>query len=104
LGAAELFRGRRDSAVAVFRRLVVLDPRYRPDQLVFPPEVTSVFEAVRLRIKTVAIVAPRDTEIPVQNGAFRAWRVASSFQPVSVTLLYENGTSYRPPYFGPLRT
>src|SRR5438093_12187036 len=33
LGAAELFRGRRDSAVAVFRRLVVLDPRYRPDRL-----------------------------------------------------------------------
>src|SRR2546429_299778 len=55
LGAAELFRGRRDSTVAVFRRLVVLDPRYRPDQLVFPPEVTSVFEAVRLRTKTVAI-------------------------------------------------
>src|SRR5205809_5408438 len=102
LGAAELFRGRRDSAVAVFRRLVVLDPRYRPDQLVFPPEVTSVFEAVRLRTKTVAIVVSRDTEVPVQNGAFRAWLVASSFQTVNVTLLYENGTSFRPLYFGPI--
>src|SRR5213076_675522 len=56
LGAADLFRGRRDSAVAVFRRLVQLDPRYRPDRLVFPPEVTSVFDNVRVRIKTVAIV------------------------------------------------
>ena len=28
LGAADLFRGRRDSTVAVFRRLVQLDPRY----------------------------------------------------------------------------
>src|SRR5205823_13005729 len=102
LGAAELFRGRRDSAVAVFRRLVVLDPRYRPDRLVFPPEVTSVFDAVRLRIKTVAIVVPRDTVIPVQDGAFRAWLVASSFQTVNVTLLYENGTSFRPLYFGPI--
>src|SRR5207249_8051859 len=89
LGAAELFRGQRDSAVAVFRRLVVLDPRYRPDQLVFPPEVTNVFEAVRLRTKTVAIVVPRDTVIPVQDGAFRARLVASSFQTVNVTLLYE---------------
>src|SRR5947207_14826573 len=102
LGAAELFRGRRDSAVAVFRRLVVLDPRYRPDQLVFPPEVTSVFEAVRLRTKTVAIVVPRDTVIPVEDGAFRARLVASSFQTVNVTLLYENGTSFRPLYFGPI--
>src|SRR5438094_10516326 len=92
LGAADLFRGRRDSAVAVFRRLVQLDPRYRPDRLVFPPEVTSVFDAVRLRIKTVAIVVPRDTVIPVQDGAFRAWLVASSVQTVNVTLLYENGT------------
>lgn len=102
LGAAELFRGRRDSAVAVFRRLVLLDPRYRPDRLVFPPEVTGVFDAVRLRTKTVAIVVPRDTEIPVQDGAFRAWLVASSFQTVNVTLLYENGTSFRPLYFGPI--
>ena len=102
LGAAELFRGRRDSAVAVFRRLVLLDPRFRPDRLVFPPEVTSVFEGVRLRTKTVAIVVPRDTEIPLQEGAFRAWLVASSFQTVSVTLLYENGTSFRPLYFGPI--
>ena len=102
LGAAELFRGRRDSAIAVFRRLVMLDPRYRPDRLVFPPEVTSVFEGVRLRTKTVAIVVPRDTEIPIQEGAVRAWLVASSFQTVSVTLLYENGTSFRPLYFGPI--
>src|SRR5438132_10440136 len=67
LGAAELFRGRRDSAVAVFRRLVVLDPRYRPDQLVFPPEVTNVFEAVRLRTKTVGTVGPRDERSSLQN-------------------------------------
>ena len=102
LGAAELFRGRRDSAVAVFRRLVLLDPRYRPDRLVFPPEVTSVFDGVRQRTKTVAIVIPRDTEIPAQDGTLHAWLVASSFQTVNVTLLYENGTSFRPLYFGPI--
>ena len=102
LGAAELFRGRRDSAVAVFRRLVMLDPRYRPDRLVFPPEVTSVFDGVRLRTKTMIIVVPRDTEIPLQEGTFRAWLVASSFQTVNVTLVDENGTLLRPLYFGPI--
>src|SRR5260221_6854721 len=88
LGAAELFRGRRDSAIAVFRRLVMLDPRYRPDRLVFPPEGTSVFEGVRLPTKNVAIVVPRDTEIPIQEGAVRAWLAASSLPTVRVTLLY----------------
>src|SRR4029077_8795882 len=33
LGAAEHYRDRPDSATAVFRRLVVLAPRYRPDTL-----------------------------------------------------------------------
>jgi hypothetical protein len=39
LGAAELYRDRRDSATAAFRRLVDLDPRYRPDPVVFPGHV-----------------------------------------------------------------
>src|SRR5258708_740846 len=33
LGAAEHYRGRQDSAIAVFRRLVALAPRQRPDTL-----------------------------------------------------------------------
>src|SRR5213595_808067 len=69
LGAADLFRGRRDSAVAVFRRLVQLDPRYRPDRLVFPPEVTSVFDNVRVQTKTVTVELPRDTTITLGPGA-----------------------------------
>src|SRR5207253_294328 len=58
LGAADLFRGRRDSAVAVFRRLVQLDPRYRPDRPVFPPDVTSVFANVRAETRAGVLVAP----------------------------------------------
>src|SRR5947199_10336027 len=42
LGAADLFRGRRDSAAAVFRPLVQLDPRFPPDRLVFPPAMTRL--------------------------------------------------------------
>src|SRR5437016_7232256 len=32
LAATELFRQQRDSAVAAFRQLVMLNPRYRPDE------------------------------------------------------------------------
>lgn len=47
LGAAEHYRGRPDSATAVFRRLAVLAPRDQPDTLIFPPEVTRLYAAVR---------------------------------------------------------
>src|SRR5207249_5845466 len=70
LGAADLFRGRRDSAVAVFRRPVQLDPRYRPDRLVVPPEVTSVLDKVRAESRAVVPVAPAATEIPPRTAAF----------------------------------
>ena len=102
LGAADLFRGRSDSAVAVFRRLIMLDPRYRPDRLVFPPEVTSVFDSVRVQTKTVVIVVPRDTEIAAAAGSFPVWLVASSFQIVDVTLRYEDGAPFRSLYAGPI--
>ena len=47
LGAAEHYRGRPDSAKAVFRRLILLAPGFQLDTLVFPPEVTRAFEDVR---------------------------------------------------------
>jgi len=102
LGAADLFRGRRDSAAAVFRRLVMLDPRYRPDRLVFPPEVTGLFDGVRLQTKTVTVDVPRDTTVAPGPGAFGIWLIASSFQTVDVTLRYEDGAPFRPLYSGPI--
>ncbi len=102
LGAADLFRGRRDSAAAVFRRLVMLDPRYRPSRLVFPPEVTGLFDGVRLQTKTVTVEVPRDTTITPGPGAFDIWIIASSFQTVDVTLRYEDGAPFRALYAGPI--
>jgi hypothetical protein len=58
LGAAELYRDRRDSAVAAFRRLVDLDPRYRPDPVVFPPDVVGLFGEVQRATPAVAVAAP----------------------------------------------
>ncbi len=102
LGAAELYRGRRDSAVAVFRRLVMLDPRYRPDRLVFPPEVTSLFDDVRLQTKTAAVEVPRDTTITPGAGTFAIKVIASSFQAVEVTLRATEGALLRALYVGPV--
>ena len=102
LGAADLFRGRRDSAAAVFRRLVQLDPRFRPDRLVFPPEVTSLFDGVRLQTKTVTVELPRDTTITLGPDAFDIWLIASSFQTVDVTLRYADGAPFRALYAGPI--
>lgn len=102
LGAADLFRGRRDSAAVVFRRLVLLVPRYRPDKLVFPPEVTSLFDDVRQTTKAVSIVAPADTAIVPGTAAFAVWLVATSSHMVEVTLRYEDGGPFRSLYYGPI--
>lgn len=102
LGAADLYRGRADSAVVVFQRLIMLDPRFRPDRLVFPPEVTSVFDSVRARTKAVAIGVAADTEVAPGAGNFGAWLFASSFQTVEVTLRYEDGAPFRSLYAGPI--
>ena len=61
LGAAEHYRGQPDSATAVFRRLVELAPDAQPDTLVFPPEVTDLYHAVRRSMTVVAVRPHADT-------------------------------------------
>lgn len=102
LGASDLFRGRRDSAVAVFRRLVGLDPRFRPDRLVFPPQVTSLFDSVRVDARAVVVVTPPDTEFSVGTGSFTFWVVGSGFLTAEVTLRYQDGAPFRALYAGPM--
>jgi hypothetical protein len=101
LAASDYYRGRRDSAAAVYRRLVLFDPSYRPDPLVFPPDVTSLHEAVRRVTKTVAVAAA-DT---VFRPADERWAVrlyASSFHTILVTLVTEDGRTLRTLYAGPI--
>lgn len=62
LGAAEFYRAQRDSAEAVFLRLVLLAPRHRPDSLVFPPEITRLYTQVQQTLQTVSVeTAKKDT-------------------------------------------
>jgi len=102
LGAIEVLREHRDSAVAAFRRLVLLDPRYRADTFVFPPEVTRLFDEVRLRTRVVAIRVPDDTVVPVQQAWFNVWLFPSAPHEVTVAIAREDGRPLRALYAGPL--
>jgi hypothetical protein len=57
LGAAELLRGRRDSATAAFRQLLTLSPTRPPDPAVFPVRVLEFYHGLRSQQQGVARVA-----------------------------------------------
>ena len=63
LGATEHFRGRREPATEAFRTLLALNPRYRPDEIVFPPEVSALFHEVRIGVRAVNVAVPPDAEL-----------------------------------------
>lgn len=100
LGATEFFRDRRDSATAAFRSLVLLDPRYRPSQLIFPPEVSSLFEEVRLGTRAAGLLVPTNTEIagPADRLVMRLY--ASSYHQVTVTIASSGGAPLRTLFSG----
>lgn len=100
LGATELFRDHRDSASAAFRRLLLIDPRYRPDQLVFPPEVSSLFQDVRLATRAVAVSVQPVTQITAAGDRLVVWLYATSYHPIDVTLQRANGALVRTLYQG----
>lgn len=102
LGATELFRGRRDSATLAFGNVVLLDPRYRPDELIFPPQVTNLFQEVRQATKTVAVTVPPVTELRAKGDRFTARVYTSSLADVAVTLARDDGTPVRELYTGPV--
>jgi len=69
LGSAEFYRNQQDSSRAAFRRIVLSDPRYRLDPLVFPPDIVRAFDDVRLATPAVSVdVPPRVIFAPGQGG------------------------------------
>jgi len=102
LGATELFRNHRDSAVTAFQDIVLLDPRYRPDELIFPPDVTNLFQEVRRATKAIALAVPPVTELRGRLDRFTARLFSSSLTDVSVTIAEEDGRPVRELYRGPV--
>ncbi len=69
LGSAEFYRNRQDSSRAAFRRIVLTDPRYRLDPIVFPPDVMRAFDGVRFATPAVSVDVPtRVTFAPGRGG------------------------------------
>jgi hypothetical protein len=101
LGAAEEFRGNRDSAVAAFRRLVLADPRYEVDQMVFPPEVTGLFTTVRGDTKAVEFDVPDSVSLS-PGETFTAWAYASSYHPITIQVQRADGELLNRVYRGPI--
>lgn len=97
LGATEVLRGAsyQRAAVEAFRDVLLLDPTQRPDQLVFPPRVVSVFEVVRQMTKAVR-VDPHEAE-----GAFVAAVYATSSHEIVALVVREDGRLVRTLYVGP---
>lgn len=100
LGAAELFQNRSESAGVAFGRALEAEPTYRADELVFPPEVTGVFEAVRRRTAFIRVSAPTDTTIRPGPERFHVRLHASAPHAVFVELALRDGRVARQLYAG----
>lgn len=68
LGAAEVYRDRRDSALAAFSRLIRVEPFHQLDQLVFAPDVQAIFDEARARTPMVEVSASRTSFAPGERG------------------------------------
>lgn len=95
LGATETFRGRRDAAVDAFRTLLAIDVRYRPDELVFPPEVSTLFQEARVGLRLVSVRVPDATEIRTTADRFPVRIYAASLHDVRVSIIDAAGGPVR---------
>jgi hypothetical protein len=93
LGATNVFLGRVSAAENAYRRLLTEDPMFRPDQLVFPPEVTAFFEDVRRGTRVVHARLDEDIEVDVGRESVLLDVVASSQHSVIVEVHYASATA-----------
>ena len=100
LGATEVFRGRRDAAVQTFRSLIVLDPRYRPDVVVFPPEVSTLFQESRIGVRATRVIVPASADIRTVADRLPIRVFAASLHDVRVTITDGLGAPVRVMYDG----
>ncbi len=95
LGATEFLRDNGDSSEAAFRRLVIVDPRHVLDELIFPPEITSLFARVKRDTKVVQVKIPDVARFRTGEPEYRPQLVASSFHRIVATVDRSDGTSVR---------
>lgn len=103
LAATELARSNRDSALAAARRLVLLDPKFRPEDGVFPPQLVALYQEARRSSPSVSIRALGDTSIRPGVDVFVVRLAAATSPEVSATLTAADGRVVRMLYAGPVR-
>ena len=102
LTATEVARSQRDSALSAARRLILLDPRYRPDEN-FPPAVLAVYQEARRTAPSVSIRASGDTAIRPGSESFVVRLGASTAPDVTANLTSADGRVVRILFSGTLR-
>lgn len=95
LGATELFRDKRAAAIEAFRTLMLTDPRYRPDELIFPPEVSALFQETRFGVRAVAVLVPPEAEIRSTADRLPIRIYASSLHEVRARITSATGSPER---------
>lgn len=95
LGATEAFRSRREAAIEAFRSLLAIDARYRPDELVFPPEVSTLFQETRIGSRAASVVVPAETEIRSAADRFPVRVYAASLHDIRVRIVDASGGPVR---------
>ena len=100
LGATENFRGVRAGAVDAFRALLIVDPRYRPSEVIFPPEVIALYQETRIGVRaTSAEIAPT-SEIAIPTDRLPIKIFASSLHDIRVRVTTSLGAPERILYEG----
>lgn len=100
VGATEIFRNVRTSAVDAFRSLLLTDPRYRPDQLIFPPEVVALFEETRIGVRAVGVLIAPSSDITVPTDRLPIRLFASTIHEIRVRVTTSLGAPERVLYEG----
>jgi hypothetical protein len=96
---------RHDSASVAFERAVIQAPSFRPDPFEFPPDITELFDRVRVATPAVAITLPEEVEIgPGAEAALYGHVGASTTHTVLITLSSPEGEELRTLYRGAVVT
>jgi FlgD Ig-like domain len=102
LAASQLFSNHQESASATLREILLTDPRYEPDSLLFPPPVRSAFAQVRDSVKVVILHLPAQSTLLVGRDTLPAHVYASSLHQVTAVVDREDGALVRSLYQGPI--
>jgi len=102
LAATEVYRAGPDSARTIFRRVVRLAPGYRIDRLVFPPEVTNVFDAARRATPAVGARLRPEARFAAGSPGFAATLVGSTFHQIRVEVQRSDASAVASLYTGPI--